>query len=526
MLSTPRSQRGMVVSPHHLASQAGLSVLEGGGGALEACVATAAAIAVVYPHMNSIGGDAFWLIAEPDGSVRTIGGAGGAARRADLGLYARAGLSSIPWRGPLAANTVAGAISTWEAALDDVDGPLPLARLLRDAIHYAEAGVVVSAGWAKVAKDKDGELRDQPGYAEIFRPNGRAVIEGEIVRQPALAGALRRLADDGLDSFYRGAMASDIAADLAATGSPVAVEDLAAHQATRPAPLSVKVNGAALYNYPPPTQGISSLMILALFDRLHAAETDGFDHVHGIVEATKAAFALRDHDVGDPAFMRVDPQSLLDTAVLDKLAAGIDTQRATPWPAPASGGDTVWFGAVDADGRAVSVIQSTYFEFGSGVVLPQTGIVWQNRGASFRLKETGWNALSPGRKPFHTLNPAIARFDDGRVMAYGTMGGEGQPQTQAAIFSRYARFGAPLQQAITAPRWLLGKTWGEDSASLKLEDRFDPALYDALRGAGHEVQLLEPFTSVMGHAGALVRNPDGVIEGACDPRSDGAVAAR
>jgi gamma-glutamyltranspeptidase len=224
--------------------------------------------------------------------------------------------------------------------------------------------------------------------------------------------------------------------------------------------------------------------------------------------------------------MTVNPQDLLDDpAALDTMAARIDLRRALPWPQPPAAGDTVWFGAIDAQGRAASVIQSTYFEFGSGVVLPQTGITWQNRGSSFRLAPDGWNALKPGRKPFHTLNPALARFDDGRTMVYGTMGGEGQPQTQAAIFTRYARFGQGLQAAVTAPRWLLGRTWGADSVTLKIEDRFDPALCEALRAAGHDVEMMAPYTPTMGHAGAIVRHPDGVLEGATDPRSDGAVAA-
>ena len=188
--------------------------------------------------------------------------------------------------------------------------------------------------------------------------------------------------------------------------------------------------------------------------------------------------------------------------------------------------DTVWFGAVDGSGCAVSCIQSTYFEFGSGLVLPRTGITWQNRGASFRLGGgDGWNILAPGRKPFHTLNPALARFDDGRLMAYGTMGGEGQPQTQAALFSRYARFGVDLQQAISAPRWLLGRTWGENSTTLKLEDGFDDKLYTDLAAAGHDVERVGPLTAMMGHAGAIVRHGDGRLDGATDPRSDGQVAA-
>ena len=265
-------------------------------------------------------------------------------------------------------------------------------------------------------------------------------------------------------------------------------------------------------------------MILALFDRLGVSEAEGFAYVHGLVEATKQAFLVRDAHVGDPGAMTHDPQDFLSADLLDKRAARIDPQVALPWPQPASAGDTVWLGAIDANGIAASYIQSIYFEYGSGCVLGETGIVWQNRGASFVIGE-GANPvrrLAPHRKPFHTLNPAMALFDDGRVMSYGTMGGEGQPQTQAALFSRYAMFGQGLQQAITAPRWLLGKTWGDESVSLKLESRFDPALCDALRKAGHNVELVEPYSSVMGHAGAVVRSRDGVFEGATDPRSDGA----
>ena len=327
----------------------------------------------------------------------------------------------------------------------------------------------------------------------------------------------------GLDSAYRGPLARTIAADLEAAGSPVSLADLQAHRASIVQPLSVNIGVGRLYNMPPPTQGVASLMILALYDRLCVQAGEGFAHLHGLVEATKRAFLLRDRHVGDPALMSLDAQALLDDAArLDRLAAGIDPLRALPWPQPPQEGDTVWFGAIDDQGRSVSAIQSLYFEFGSGVVLPQTGIVWQNRGASFRLAERGWNALKPGRKPFHTLNPAMARLNDGRTLVYGTMGGEGQPQTQAAIFTRYALYGQDLQDAVTAPRWLLGRTWGEESTSLKLEGRFDPALVQALRDAGHAVDVLAPFTSVMGHAGALVRHADGSLDGASDPRSDGA----
>jgi len=524
-LATIRGARGMVTAPHHLAARSGCDVLKDGGSAVEAAVAVAATLAVVYPHMTGIGGDSFWLVAEPDGAVHAVHGCGGAAAAADLSLYA--GHAAVPTRGPLAANTVAGTLSGWAAMLESGGGRLPLARLLRDAIQYAETGVIVTAGGAAIAAAKGDELRPQPGaYAAIFEPEGRPLREGERLDQPALAATLRSIAENGVADFYTGALADLIAQDLAAIGSPVGRDDLAAHQATRPAPLRTRIGGIDLFNSAPPTQGFASLMILALFDRLRADAADGFDHIHGLVEATKQAFLLRDTHVGDLAWHDFDLQALLDDpAALDRIAASIDPAKALPWPQPSAQGDTCWFAAADGEGRVVSAIQSTYFEFGSGVVLPQTGITWQNRGSSFRLAEHGWNALKPGRKPFHTLNPALARFDDGRIMAYGTMGGEGQPQTQAALFTRYARFGIDLQQAISAPRWLLGRTWGEVSTTLKFEDGFDPALYDALAAAGHDVERVGPLTAMMGHAGAIVRHPGGLLEGATDPRSDGQVAA-
>ena len=524
-LATVTGANGMVTAPHYLAAEAGLAVLRDGGNAVEATVAVAATLAVVYPHMTGIGGDGFWVIAEPDGRVHGVHGCGGAASKADLALYA--GLDAVPFRGPLAANTVAGTISGWAAALADAGGKLPLARLLRDAITHAEVGVPVTAGGAGIAAAKGAELRIQPGaYAAVFEPDGRPLCEGDILRQPLLAATLRTLAERGLDDFYRGELAGRIAADLADLGSPVSAADLAAHQPTRPAPLSTPIKGVHLYNSAPPTQGFASLVILALFDRLAADGPDSFAHVHGVIEATKQAFLLRDRHCSDPAYHDFDYQGLLDDAsALDGLAARIDPDHALAWPQPPQWGDTCWFAVADAEGRVVSAIQSTYFEFGSGLVLPRTGITWQNRGSSFRLARGGWNALKPGRKPFHTLNPALAVFDDGRTMAYGTMGGEGQPQTQAALFTRYAHYGVDLQAAISAPRWLLGRTWGEQSTTLKLEDGFDEGLYAALAAAGHDVERVGPLTATMGHAGAIVRHADGALEGATDPRSDGGVAA-
>jgi gamma-glutamyltranspeptidase len=525
MLTTARGRQGLVTSPHRQASEAGLAILREGGTAIEAAVTMAATLAVVYPHMTGIGGDGFWLIAAPGAAPLGIDASGAAGAAVDSALYRRHGLAAIPTRGPLAANTMAGTIAGWQAALainESWGGRTKLARLLEAPIAHAESGIAVTASQAELAAAKRGELESVPGFAALHLPGGAAPRHGATLRQPALAASLRRLASDGLDSFYRGRLARDIAADLVRAGSPLRQADLEATRATPVAPLSVAVTGATLFNLPPPTQGLASLMILALFDRLGVREAESFDHIHGLIEATKQAFLVRDRIVGDPGSLREAPDSYLAASVLDRLAARIDRRIALAWPAAATAGDTVWLGAIDAAGRAASMIQSLFFEFGSGLVLPETGIIWQNRGSSFTLAADGPRALAPGRKPFHTLNPALARFDDGRVMVYGTMGGEGQPQTQAALFTRYGWFGSDLQQAIAAPRWLLGRTWGEESVTLKLESRFDAALVAALKQAGHAVELVEPMTSLMGHAGAVVRHRDGRFEGASDPRSDGA----
>jgi gamma-glutamyltranspeptidase/glutathione hydrolase len=265
-------------------------------------------------------------------------------------------------------------------------------------------------------------------------------------------------------------------------------------------------------------------MILGIFDRLRCDQAEGFAHLHAMVEATKQAILLRNAHCTDPAYMEQDPRAFLSDESLDLLAAKVDPRSALPWGSSSLAGDTVWLGAADRAGRVVSFIHSIYWEFGSGVVLRDTGIQCQNRGSSFTLNEYEQNYLRPGRLPFHTNNPAMGLLKDGRVMAYGAMGGEGQPQTQSAVFSRYAMFDAGLQEAITAPRWVLSRTWGEARTDLRLESRFSPQVIESLRAAGHDVNLVGEFDQVMGHAGAVVRHPSGVIEGATDPRSCGAVA--
>ncbi len=528
MLNTPRATRGMVTAPHHLAAQAGLAVLREGGNAIEAMVAASAVTAVVYPHMTGLGGDGFWLIAVPGSPPLAIDSCGRAAAAADLDFYRRRGVSPIPARGPLAAITVAGTVSGWEAALAAsarFGGHLPLARLLEDAVFHARDGYAVTGTQARNTREKQPELESCPGFAEVFLADGRAPAEGSRFKNAALAESLGRLAAAGLDDFYRGELARRITADLARAGSPITLEDLSQQRAATVEPLSVKLGSGTVYNLPPPTQGLAALVILGIFERLGVNAADGFDHIHGIVEATKQGFHLRDTAVTDPAHMRIDAREVLSAAALAAMARKLDRRNAGPWTLNPAPGDTVWMGAIDAAGIAVSFIHSIYWEFGSGVTLRDTGIVWQNRGMSFSLRPGALHQLMPGRQPFHTNNPALAILDDGRVMAYGAMGGDGQPQSQAAVFTRYAMFGQPLQQAVTAPRWVLGRTWGAGRAGLRLESRFDAATIEALRRAGHEVELLEPFTDVMGHAGAVARHASGLIEGAADPRSDGAVAA-
>ena len=523
--------RGMAVAPHALAAQSALEVLREGGNALEAMIAQAATIAVAYPHMNSIGGDSFWLVHVPRRLPRAIDASGAAARTASIDWYGARGVTgAIPTRGGLAANTVAGTLSGWDAAFRlsrKWGGRLPLKRLLADAIHYAEEGVAVTASQAAATSAKRAELEPQPGFRETFLPGGEVPAAGSLFKQPRLAATLARLAAAGLGDFYRGRLARAIARDLAGAGSPLAASDLARHRAKLVEPLALAHSLGTVYNLPPPTQGLVSLLILGMLDVLDvgASGPASADFVHLAVEATKRAFAVRDHCVTDPAYMTVDPRALLKAAKVRELADNVDRGRAARWGAGQGPSDTVWMGAVDAAGRSVSMIQSVYHEFGSGVVLGESGVNWQNRGCSFSLDPQALNALKPGRKPFHTLNPALAVLKDGRTLVYGTMGGDGQPQTQSAVFTRVAVFGMDPQQAVSAPRWLLGRTWGQSSDSLKLESRFSTGVVAELARRGHVMEVLGEFDEAMGHAGAIVRHPNGVLEGGADPRGDGVVAA-
>jgi gamma-glutamyltranspeptidase/glutathione hydrolase len=525
-LHTAGHRRGVAAAPHHAAAEAGRAILAEGGNALEAMVAMAATVASVYPHMNHVGGDGFFLVRERSGRVRALMAAGRAGADARVELYRTEGYDTIPERGPLAALTAPSAVAGWKLALEAAKaegGRMPLATLLETAIRYARDGYAVTRSQARLTAEKLDELKNVPGFAATFLTDGKPPEVGAMLRQGALAATLDHLARAGLDDFYRGDVGREIAADLQRIGSPLTRADLEAARATVAEPLSLAIDAGTLYNVPPPTQGLASLIILGLFARLRVVTPESFEHVHGLVEATKRAFRVRDRVITDPGRLPAPLPPFLEAKFLDAEAMKIDRRKAAPWPARPGAGDTVWMGAADASGLVVSYIQSIYWEFGSGCVLPATGVLMQNRGASFSLDPRDLNALAPGRLPFHTLNPALALLRDGRVMAYGSMGGDGQPQTQAAVFTRHVLYRDPLAVAIDRPRWLLGRTWGSAVTNLRMEEGFDGNLIDRLLSAGHDVDVIDArYSDTMGHAGAVILHPDGMLEGACDLRADGA----
>ncbi|MCP4385432.1 MAG: gamma-glutamyltransferase [Hyphomicrobiales bacterium] len=530
MTETIVSEGGMVVAPHVAAAEAGANILSAGGNAIEAMIAAAATIAVVYPHMNGIGGDVFFIVAEPGRPPRAVSACGRAGTLATIERHRQRGHDTIPARGTDAVVTVAGAVSGWQLAAEiasTLGGRLSRRDLLGDAIGHAKEGIAISRSHAAcIGEDRDG-LTEAPGFAEHFMVDGKAPEVGDRLIQSRLADTLDQLAHAGFEDFYRGDVGSEIAADLERHDAAVTRADLVAHEASLATPLSVRLAQGTLYNTPPPTQGLSSLIILALFERLGVGQGESFAHVHGLIEAAKLAFAVRANEIRDPDHVG-DIDRFLDPAWLDRAAAGIDRQRAGPIPKSNFDSDTVWMGAIDSEGLSISYIQSLYWGFGSGVVLPRTGIVWQNRGVGFSLDPGGFDPLVPGRRPSHTLNPPFARFDDGRTMVYGSMGGDGQPQFQSAIFTRHAVFGMEPGDAVAAPRWRWGRTWGQETPGVAVESRFDSDLVDELAAAGHDMHVLDAaFSDDMGHAGMIVRRDDGRLLGASDPRCDGAaVAAR
>ncbi|CAH0407181.1 unnamed protein product [Chilo suppressalis] len=518
--------RGMVVTPHHLATQSALNVLKEGGTAIDAAVAAAATLAVVYPHMNSIGGDGFWLIIPPNAEPFVIEACGAAGRLAKKDFYKD--YAEIPQRGPKSAATVAGTVGGWHEALHYVTESgyrnFSRSKLLADAIYYAEHGFPISTSLAIFLKDFYETESPSNEFLEIFAPNGEILKVGDKLYQHKLAKTLKTLAEEGFNSFYDGKLAEQIAEDMEILGMPITLEDLNTYAAVRKEPLRLQHSFGEILNVPPPTQGVVSLGILGILDQLRIKGDHEGTFIHAAVEATKQGFLLRDEHITDPLYMEVDANFLLSPENIIRMAKNVDAHQSATITKCKGPGDTVWLGVMDNKGYSVSFIQSVYHDFGSGVILPRSGILWHNRGVAFSLKKDHILSLKPGKKPFHTLNPAAAVLNDGRVMIYGTRGGDGQPQTQAAVFHRYVVQDLNLQKAVSAPRWLYGETLTKGVDTLKLEDRFDKNTVEYLKERGHKVEILEQFSEKMGQAGALVRHTNAVMEGAFDPRGDGSAA--
>lgn len=534
----PMCCNGMVTSPHHLASQAGLDILRRGGTAIDAAVAAAATLTVVYPQMCTLGGDNFWLIHNArTGEMKGLNASGRAGQRADIGFYRDRGLSKIPVHGYWSANTVPGVVSGWDAAwrysCTALGSRLSFAALLDTARELAERGFPVSsslARWIEVDTDPTDQefrcLQRFPAFAATYlKPDGSRYAPGEIMRLPELAHTLALLADKGAREFYEGSIAAAITAELRAHDGLLTADDFARHTADWVEPIAVPYRDGRAWNLPPNTQGMASLEILNILNNfdLSRIEEGSADYYHLLVEATREAFLDRDRYLSDPDFVDIPLARLLSADHGRRQAARIRMDRAAPTLEPLDPkGDTIWLGVVDREGNAVSLIQSIYHDFGSGIVAGGTGVLLQNRGSFFSLDPAHVNCLMPGKRTFHTLNPAMLCKDGKPFLVYGTMGGEGQPQTQAAIVTRVLDYGMTPQEALDAPRWLYGRTWGKASNDLKLEGRIPVAVADELARRGHPVQRVEDYTDVMGHAGAIRIDPvTGVLQGGADPRGDG-----
>jgi gamma-glutamyltranspeptidase len=524
-----RARNGAVAAPHALASDAALEILRAGGNALDAAIAATATLAVVYPHMNGVGGDNVWLVYDAGRErLRALNGTGRAAGAANLQTYRRRFGAAIPARGGAAALTAPGAVSGWWQAhrysRDVMKSPIAWTALLERAIAHARDGIDVSTGQRRVTAATpalfDGRADDDVRRTlwPLYHP--ARLVDGRLT-QSALAATLEAVARGGADEFYRGPLAHRLAAGAAAVGSPLTIDDLAKHEANWTEAVRLPYRDGEAASFPPPAQGFAALAILGLLEGFDVAALDDVDLVHLTVEATKLAFEDRDRWLGDPDVVDVPVTVALDRARLAERRRLISRRAARTADAPPAGGDTVAVVTADGGGNAVSVIQSLYHEFGAGVIAGDTGVLLQNRGAFFSLDPAHPNHLAPRKRPATTLIPSMYLAGGRPRFVYGTMGGEGQPQTQAALVARMVDRGLGPQAAVEAPRWLFGRTWGEPTKALRLESRLPDTVAARLRERGHEVQIVEPWSDLMGHAQAIALDADGLRAGS-DPRADGA----
>lgn len=531
--------RGAVASPHALATGTGMAVLRAGGTSVDAAIATNAVLAVVAGHSCGLGGDAFWLIHDPaDGSVHALNGSGRSAAGATIEAAHTAGHTTMPERGPWTV-TVPGAIDSWALAHARF-GRLPWADLLAPAIELATDGFPADPGWV-TAIDRGAGLYGTDGdWARTYRPHGRTPRPGERIRQPALAATLHILAREGADASYTGCLAARAATYLADRGSPIRATDLAAHRSDWGTPIATAYRGVTSLSHPPNSAGAVALTTLAMLDALEPPRPDAFDGqgvadarwVHLSIEASRLALADRDRWLTDLDAM--EPGTLdrmLDRTRARERALAIDPDRAASPVASElpPGGGTIYLCTVDAEGGAVSLIESNFGGFGSGLVDPETGISYQNRGSFFRLDPGHANSLAPSRRTMHTLTPGMLLRDGRPWVVHGSMGGEIQPQVFAQVVSALVDGGVDVATAVAAPRWATtSASLGGAPILVSIESRYHAEVVDGLRARGQDPQVIAPLASSMGHAHAIEIGMDGDdrwLAAAADPRSPGQAQA-
>jgi gamma-glutamyltranspeptidase len=525
------ASNGMVTSPHSLASGAGLDVLRAGGSAVDAAIAASAVLAVVYPHMTGLGGDAFWLIHEgASGRIRYLNGGGKTAEGATLDALEARGLNEIPLRGIVPATlTVPGAVASWIEAHAN-HGRLPLARVLESAIAYARDGFPVTGRLASfIELMRDDLLRDCEAAA-LFFAQGAAAQSGAKIANTNLARTLQSIADDGWDGFYQGPVATEMARFSERAGGLFRLADFARQKAVWGEPLVGRYRDVAVFNTPPPTQGFTVLEMLNLIEPrgLHRKDFLGPDHVHLLVQAKQIAYHDRDRMLADPLFADVPVERLISKEYAAERGRLIDEHSALQWDVvPSYGslsGDTVYVAAVDRDGNAASLIQSLYGAFGACVAAGATGVILQNRGAYFSLDPSHPNRLEPGKIPLHTLIASMAKRGGKLWGLLGCMGADGQPQIQLQLYVAMIDFGLDIQEALEMPRFLSGRfALGEARDTLHIEGRFRKATIDTLARRGHIINRWGAWNEMAGHAhGITIDGRNGTLSGGSDPRSDGA----
>ena len=523
--STVFGTRGAVACEHPAAAVAGLRVLDEGGTAADACVAMAAAMAVVGPMATGMGGDAFLLFYEAaTGRVLGANGSGAAPRAATIEKLRNAGFDEMPERGgpPI---TVPGAVRLWQDAADSL-GNLPLARLLEPAYELAENGFPVSEVFARYWEVAEDLLRRDEAAAGALLTDGRAPQPGEVFAQPDLADTLSAVAEGGADAFYNGRIARNMAEAAQRAGGYLAEADLAAHETLWVEPISTEYRGVRVYEIPPPGQGIAALEMLNILEGFDLAALDplGADRVHLEVEAKKLAYGDLYREIGDPEFWRDPPvptERLISKEYADSLREKISSDRvAVPPDEPPLGEDTTYLCAVDAEGNGCSFINSLYMGFGSGVVAPGTGVCLQNRGFSFRLDANHPNGFAPGKRPMHTIIPTLATREGALWAVFGNMGGPMQPQGHAQVLSNLVDHGMSAQEAVDHPRHL------HLDGTLFVEGRLPEHEVGRLREKGHAVEVGEDYIVPVGGAQLIRVHEDGVRACGSDPRKDGCALAQ